>query len=327
MTKIMTRILSLAALVLMFCLPSFGQAVLTQTTLSAALTCGPACASSGITTGGYQTTVSLTSATGVTQAINGAPVTYIYVDQESIAVMTLVTGQTTVFNALRGQMGTKIANHQSGATVVIGLVSPQFAGTQGSGGLQQSDPGIGNCTAANTNTTPWINVVTGQWWACNTVSLNWEPVSEFLLPSQNAVRSVYSTTYTNATTTFSNVPGLSFYAQPNRNYEGTCKITWQGSANTSAPKYQITGPASPTAVLTGMTSVITATTVIFASQAGTTFSNALANTGANTTATNFTDIYTFTVQNGANAGIVQLQMAANGAGTLTVAAGSTCSIQ
>lgn len=143
---------------------------------------------------------------------------------------------------------------------------------------------------------------------------------------QTTPLNVYSTgSYTNATTTFSNVTGLSFSVAASTNYRAICRITWQGSAATSGPKYQFTGPAAPTAVAIGMNSVVTATTVIEAS--ATAFSSAVANTGTITTATNFTDTVDLGLVNGTTAGTVQLQAAANGAGTLTIANGSYCAVQ
>lgn len=142
--------------------------------------------------------------------------------------------------------------------------------------------------------------------------------------SMNPVFTAYLTgsAYTNATTTFSNVTGLALPIAASQNYHVTCRITWQGTAATTGPKYQFTGPASPTAVAAGMLSVVTATTFITAS--ATAFSSAMANSGTVTTATNFTDVVDVSVINGANAGTVQLQAAANGAGTLTIQPGSYC---
>jgi hypothetical protein len=131
--------------------------------------------------------------------------------------------------------------------------------------------------------------------------------------------------YTNATTTFSNVTGLSFPVGASSSYHITCRITWQGSAGTTGPKYQFTGPAAPTAVVSGMNSIVTATTVITASVAA--FSTPMANTGTITTATNFTDTVDLGVINGTTAGTVVLQAAANGAGTLTIQPGSYCTMQ
>ena len=131
--------------------------------------------------------------------------------------------------------------------------------------------------------------------------------------------------YTNATTTFSSVLPLYFFANAGGNYRFVCRITWQGSATTSGPKYQFTGPASPTSVAVGMNSVVTATTTIAAS--ATAFSTAVANTGTITATTNFTDVVDVGLVNGSTAGLVQLQAAANGSGTLTIQPGSYCILQ
>lgn len=166
---LLVTLIALAAL-------SFGQASLTQTTLGAAQNCGPACGASGVGGNPLQLTVNLASATGITQSFNGQPVTFILVGTEVEGILTLVTGQTTIYNVLRGQMGTKVAAHPSGDMVLAQIVTPQFAGYAGSGGLQTSDPPInGNCTAASTLVTPWVNVNTGAQWLCSTITLTWVP--------------------------------------------------------------------------------------------------------------------------------------------------------
>jgi len=153
-------------------------------------------------------------------------------------------------------------------------------------------------------------------YALNTpASLQNAPQVEFLTGSA----------YTNATTTFSNVTGLSLAVAASTNYKMTCHITWQGSAATTGPKYQFTGPASPTAVAASALSMVTATTVTQTS--ATAFSSSMPNAGTITTATNFTDLVTLAVLNGTTAGTVQLQAAANGAGTLTIQPGSYCESQ
>lgn len=154
---------------------SFAQTALTQTTLSAAQGAGASGLASGNTTG-YSTTVSLASATGITIGFNGQPVTFIYVGQEVEGILSLVTGQTTIYNVLRGQMGTKVSPHPSGEMVLAQVVTPQFGGQSGSGGLQTSDPPFnGACTAASTLATPWVNVITAEEWLCSTVTNSWVP--------------------------------------------------------------------------------------------------------------------------------------------------------
>lgn len=134
-----------------------------------------------------------------------------------------------------------------------------------------------------------------------------------------------NSTYTNATTTFSNVTTLAFPVSASRNYAATCYIMWQGSAATTGPKYQWTGPASPTAVIASMWSNVTAST--YTTATATAFSAAMANAGTVSTTTNFMDVLNISVINGTTAGTVQLQAAANGAGTLTIQNGSYCSVQ
>lgn len=157
-------------------LSAFGQTSLTQTTLAAAQTCGPACGNSGITTAPYATTVNLASATGITQSFNGQPVTFILIGTELEGILQAVPGQTTIFNVLRGQMGTKAAAHPSGDMVLAQIVTPQFGGFSGAGGLELADPPLqANCTAANTLVTPWVNVFTGAQWLCSTITNTWVP--------------------------------------------------------------------------------------------------------------------------------------------------------
>lgn len=175
MRKLLTKVAATFSLLLLAAGLAAAQTALTQTSLAAAQTAGTAGSASGIT-GSFQTTVSVSSATGIQTAVNGQPITILYIDQEAEAVMSLVTGQTTVYNVLRGQFGTKASPHASGAMVLLQVISPQFGGFSGSGGLQLSDPPVnGNCTAANTAVTPWVNMTTSAQWLCSTVTSTWVP--------------------------------------------------------------------------------------------------------------------------------------------------------
>jgi hypothetical protein len=153
-------------------------------------------------------------------------------------------------------------------------------------------------------------------------------VGSFAKMPQTAITS--GAAYTNATTTFSNVVGgsgqtLQFSVEASTNYIVHCKLVWQGSANTTGPKFQWTGPASPTAVAATAFSNVTATT--FNEVSSVAFSSSMANAGTITTATNFVADVTLGLVNGTNAGTVTLQAAANGAGTLTIQPGSFCQLQ
>lgn len=167
----------------------------------------------------------------------------------------------------------------------------------------------GNCTAGL-----WVNQTTGVEWTCTGNS--WQ---------KSGAQTIFLTaSYTNATTTLSNV-GISFPVSANQNYHADCWLVWQGSAATTGPKWTFSGPASPTAVNISAISAITATTLT--QGVSTAFSTSVNNSGSITTATNFLDHVQLGLINGGTAGTVQLQAAANGSGTLTIASGSFCRIQ
>jgi hypothetical protein len=167
----MTKINKIAAVLGLVLVASLGFAQvgtpLTQTTLATAQL-----ASGAGVTQNTDTTVSLASATGIQVASNGQPVTYIYIDQEAEGILSVVPGQTTIFNVLRGQLGTKEHSHASGDMVLAEIVSPQFGGFSGSGGFQANDPPFnGACSAVLA--TPWVNVLTSMQWVCSTVTSTW----------------------------------------------------------------------------------------------------------------------------------------------------------
>jgi hypothetical protein len=132
--------------------------------------------------------------------------------------------------------------------------------------------------------------------------------------------------YTNATTSFTSVTALAFPVNMNRSYHATCHIIWSANTTIANPKYQWTGPNSST---------LTLATNLFASVTLTSFANAFANTYSTTivqtsavlASTTFIDTIEFALANGANKGTVQLQAAAQGAGTVTILAGSSCVVQ
>jgi hypothetical protein len=134
--------------------------------------------------------------------------------------------------------------------------------------------------------------------------------------------------YSNATTTFSNISDgtrtMSWPILANTDYKLSCDFTWQGTATTTGPKFQITGPASPTLVGVNLDSAVTSTSSLYASASA--FSSPVANSGTITITTNFPAQLTANVANGANAGTLVVQAAANGAGTLTIVSGS-CQLQ
>ena len=169
------KALSLAVVLLALAGFSFAQTSLTQTTLAASISNGPVAAASGLT-GSYQTQINLASNAGVTVALNGQPVTFIYVDQELFGVLTQVVGQTTLYNVLRAVQGTKASPHASGTMALIENVQPLLGGYSGSGGFQATDPPFnGACSGPNTLVTPWVNIITAAQWICSTITGTWVP--------------------------------------------------------------------------------------------------------------------------------------------------------
>lgn len=175
MKKTLKSLLVICSLAAMLAIGASAQTSLTQTTLTNAMGVGPAGAPSG-DSAPFTTVATLGSATGVSLAVNGQPVTFVYVDQELMGILSQVPGTTLSFNVLRAQQGTRAGSHRAATMVLVGSSSPQFGGFSGSGGFQASDPPVnGACTAANTGQSPWINILTSAQWLCSSVTLTWVP--------------------------------------------------------------------------------------------------------------------------------------------------------
>lgn len=136
----------------------FGQATLTSTTLSAAL--------SDASTAGQSITFQVASATGFSAPNFNTPnnpfasnQTVAYVDHELIFV-TGVNG--TVITGLRGWNGTPVSGHISGATVYVG--PPAY--------FSQNDK-FGSCTSTNLDVLPVFNVLNGAGYRCATTGGQW----------------------------------------------------------------------------------------------------------------------------------------------------------
>lgn len=291
----MKRIISLIFLIALMATGVFAQTTVTNTTLGSAIT----------TTSGQN--IQVASATGFSSAVSSPTVAF--VDGELMDVKGVNGTNITV---IRGYGGTNGRTHLSGAQVWVG--PPNAFGVLGLSG---------SCTAANTFS-PTFNVRTGDRFQC--INGFWQKTYDATFTYPQTVF-VTGNAYTNATTTFSTVIGstgvaLAFSIDANKSYAITCRILWQGSAATTGPKYQFTGPSSPTAVAANALSAVTATTITQAS--ATAFSSAMANAGTITTATNFMDEVRVFVTNGPNSGTITLQAAANGAGTLTIQPASGC---
>lgn len=152
------------------------------------------------------------------------------------------------------------------------------------------------------------------------------PVTLYAQFASVPVNYYLTTTYTNASVNSTNVTGLAFTVNPGGSYNVTCYITWQANPGTATPKYFFTGPANFTALSSSLNTIAAISSP--QTQVATTFASTLANTTAGLAGLNFMDIIKFSlIGNSLTSGTVQLQAAAFGAGTLTIQAGSNCSVQ
>lgn len=148
--------LSLFLLVCAFASALHAQTNLTQTTLASA-----------ITVSGNQIVVAsatgISSPAGVSGNVAAFPTqTELFVDGEAM----LVTGVNgTVVNVVRGASSTMATAHVANSAVWVATPNQLYAVT----------PPAGGCTAANT-VNPYINVITGQFWFCDSVTGNWQNV-------------------------------------------------------------------------------------------------------------------------------------------------------
>lgn len=124
-----------------------GQTALTTTTLSTAMTSS-------------QSTVTLTSATGVTaQGPGNAINTVVYVDRELMWVTTLVSG--TTYNVQRGKNQTRQVSHAALAKVYLGNPTGNFFANNG-----PDAETWGSCLMSNEPTLPKLYVTTGDVFQC-----------------------------------------------------------------------------------------------------------------------------------------------------------------
>jgi hypothetical protein len=148
-------------------------------------------------------------------------------------------------------------------------------------------------------------------------------------PSSSGIGAIYRTTsdYTNATTTPSNITGLSWSAAASTDYAFRCTIHYMNTA-TSAVRLNINGPASPTRVSFKARYQTTSATaeVIYAGTAFSAAAQTAAVTSGNATTAGVL-LLEGIIQNGTTAGTVQLMgTASTAAQTNTVYKGSFCEV-
>ena len=252
------------------------------------------------------TTFVVASATNITAPTFTTPGSSLYIDAEEVDVIA-VNG--TVLTVRRGADGTAAQTHLKGAQVYVAQ-SAQFQDYQ-----------IGGSCVSPYND-PWINTKTGDVFRCyygaGSASTGvWQRVAVNGAQHQPVSLIMSAASTQNNSTTFATVGSLMFPVSPNQNYTLNCTIVWQvSSALTAGPKFQLTGPI-PTSVVISAEGGVGASS--YTQGSVTTFSSAITIFGsASTSATPYVSHLYATVVNGATAGSVAVQAAANGAGTLTI---------
>jgi len=132
--------------------------------------------------------------------------------------------------------------------------------------------------------------------------------------------------YTNSTTSFTNVAGgntIQWAVKANTTYLATCHLYYQAAA-TGGLNIEFTGPASPTSVIYGLSLPIILGTAN--NSVATAYSTSLG-TAVTTSGTNFDASVSFALQNGANAGTVNLLAKSSAAAQLQIQSGSFCVVQ
>jgi hypothetical protein len=199
--------IALSSLVLLACAlfaePAFGQATLTQTTLSAAIQTSAA------------NSMSVTSATGF---VAGASLAFI-VDAtggNSEAVFVNTVSGTTI-GITRGYNGAGVSNpHPKSSLVFVGPpASFYYVNPSGSAPFVN---GVASC--ANTPVTPYINIMNGTQWLCSPVTLSWVPGWFNDVATQGMTAAVAS------------VAGATLPSGPLFHITGTNAITAWGSSTT-----------------------------------------------------------------------------------------------
>jgi hypothetical protein len=215
-------------------------------------------------------------------------------------------GNHVVGDGTAGQVGIKIQNLNGG-----------IAGTQIAFNQITNVP-TGILTTSGTGT------VVGP----NTYDTVTTPISDAATATVNAPllqRAVITSAYTNSTTTPSNVTGLSFTLAKNSTYFLNCALVYK-AASTGGLKILFTGPASPSLVTYSLTEGLSATTTGNTSTTGTVYSTVLG-AAVTTATTDFPGEVTGVITTGSTAGTLQLQAQSAAAATLTIEAGSACTLQ
>lgn len=236
----------------------------------------------------------------------------------------------TVTNGVLSGGTLKAAVNNVGAFVPSGTTAFFTAYTQGttSGAVAPCSNANTACFQAPTAVTAYVADVPGSAPVNNNSAMIFSNASPSIGSFAKIPQNVQLTSqYTNSTTGFTNVTGgssLAFSVEANTNYVGMCTLYYQ-AASTGGLNIEFTGPASPTNIVYSLVDVGSSTTIVNSSVA-TAYSTSLG-AAVTTATTNFPALVHFALQNGANAGTLQMLAKSSAAAQLQIQIGSYCIIQ
>lgn len=129
---------------------------------------------------------------------------------------------------------------------------------------------------------------------------------------------------TRAATTYADVTGMNFTVAANRNYELKCSIIYRSAATTTGIGIALNGPASPTLVAGQFTSNSTATALN--GRSFNAYNGTGKTTGVTTANADTYGLFNAYFRNGTTAGTLTLRFAGETTTTVTIRAGTYCSL-
>lgn len=263
-----------------------------------------------------------------------------------------VTNNLSIFGATTSAQLAGVLSDETGSGVAVfgtspTIVTPTIASftnathnhqnAAGGGTLTLSSPAFANqgttttVLHGNAAGNPAFSQITNSDISANTIDVSAKLDTTHALPVVNGGTQWITLTsaYTNATTTASNITdgthNLAFSVLANTNYDFQCHLPWSGSSTTANLEVVVTGPASPTAVTIDFLNYIS--NVSDHDEVQTSFGGTLGTASAGAGSLNLKGDLNITLLNGANAGTVQIQGKAAGAGTITVLTSARCKMQ
>jgi hypothetical protein len=241
-----------------------------------------------------------------------------------VNLATQVTG--TLAGANYAAVNLAAGNVNGGATGVLpgaNMAATNLAGGNNPGGVSGTLPGSSMAVFVASGASHAPGAVPDPGSSAGTTHFLREDATWATIPASGAATAYLTSNYTNATSTLTNVTGLSFAVAANKNYSVSCNLDFSSGTTTEAIAFAWTGPASPTAVTYDVIQIATQSSAGISGAVATAFGTTLSQPPPASAGVNFPLRLSLTLLNGANAGTIQLQASApQGTATVTIIPGS-----